>query len=91
MSSGMASGVESVERVRRSVLPSSCPPRGLGRAAAAEYIGVGVSKFDQMVTDGRMPTAKEIDRRKVWDRIELDEAFSALPAEVPENPWDAIL
>jgi hypothetical protein len=52
---------------------------------------VSVSKFDEMVADGRMPTAKEIDRRKVWDRIELDEAFSALPAETPDNPWDAIL
>ena len=78
-------------RVRISVLPQSCPPRGLSRPAAAEYIGVSVSKFDEMVADGRMPTAKEIDRRKVWDRIELDEAFSALPAESPENPWDAIL
>lgn len=83
--------LESGERVRRSVLPNSCPPRGLGRPAAAEYIGISVSKFDQMVADGRMPTAKEIDRRKVWDRIELDEAFSALPAETPDNPWDAIL
>jgi predicted DNA-binding transcriptional regulator AlpA len=72
-------------------LPLSCPPRGLARGLAAAYIGVSVSKFDQMVGDGRMPTAKEIDRRKVWDRIELDEAFSALPAETPDNPWDAIL
>lgn len=81
----------SPKRARVSVLPMSCPPRGLGRPAAAEYIGVSVSKFDEMVSDGRMPTAKEIDRRKVWDRIELDEAFSALPAEAPVNPWDAIL
>ena len=76
---------------RVSVLPLSCPPRGLARGAAAEYIGVSVGKFDEMVSDGRMPTAKGIDRRKVWDRLELDEAFSALPCETPSNPWDAIL
>lgn len=85
------SGQPGNARLRRSVLPSSCPPRGLSRSAAAEYIGVGVSKFDQLVQDGRMPTAKEIDRRRVWDRIELDEAFSALPAETADNPWDAVL
>ena len=76
------------ERAKRSVLPLSCPPRGLARPAAAEYVGVSVSKFDQMVLDGRMPSAKEIDRRKIWDRLELDEAFSALPAEEPVNPCD---
>lgn len=78
-------------RKRPSVLPLSCPPRGLARGAAAEYIGVSVSKFDEMVGDGRMPTAKGIDRRKVWDRLELDEAFSALPTEDDANPWDALL
>ncbi|RYG87861.1 MAG: hypothetical protein EON59_06180 [Alphaproteobacteria bacterium] len=78
-------------RERVSVLPTSCPPRGLSRGAAAEYIGVSVSKFDEMVGDGRMPKPKEIDRRRVWDRIELDEAFSAIPEEQSPNPWDALL
>jgi len=39
---------------------------GLSRAEAAEYIGVGVSLFDQMVADGRMPQPKLINTRKVW-------------------------
>ena len=30
-------------------------PRGLSRQAAASYIGIGGTLFDQMVVDGRMP------------------------------------
>lgn len=73
-----------------SALPTSCPPRGLSRVAAAEYIGVGVSKFDEMVADGRMPGPRPIDARKVWDRLELDAAFSDLPHVEEENPWDKV-
>ena len=54
-------------------------PRGLARAQAAAYIGVGATKFDEMVEDGRMPKPKRIDGRTVWDRHRLDMAFSALP------------
>ena len=60
-------------------LPESLAPRGLGRVQAALYFGISVSKFDQMVTDGRMPKPKRIDGRRVWDRWRLDEAFDALP------------
>ena len=72
-----------------SCLPPSLAPRGLSRVQAAEYIGVGVTKFDEMVSDGRMPKPKRIDGRIVWDRIKLDEAFTALDGEVgPKNEWD---
>ena len=72
-----------------SSLPLSLAPRGLSRVQAAEYIGVGVTKFDEMVSDGRMPKPKRIDGRIVWDRIKLDEAFAALDDEVwPKNEWD---
>ncbi|MCZ7859865.1 hypothetical protein O9X98_00465 [Agrobacterium salinitolerans] len=64
------------------------PPRGMSRDEAARYIGVGTTKFDQMVKDGRMPKPKRIDGRTVWDRIKLDEAFTRLP---DENMIDAIL
>lgn len=69
------------------------PPtrRGLSRVEAAGYIGVGASKFDTMVTDGRMPMPKRIDGRKIWDVRALDLAFDVLPSEgdVEHNPWDA--
>jgi excisionase family DNA binding protein len=76
-------------RNRVSCLPPSLPPRGLSRAQAAEYVGVGVTKFDEMVDDGRMPKPKRIDGRTVWDRVKLDEAFEALDDEVlQKNEWD---
>jgi hypothetical protein len=76
---------------RRSVLPSSLPPRGLSRVEAAAYVGVSPSLFDQMVGDGRMPGPKTVNARVIWDRLKLDEAFGALPdrdGEEPGNPWD---
>lgn len=73
----------------RPVLPPSLPPRGLSRVQAATYIGVSPALFDQMVNDGRMPKPKRINARTVWDRVQLDEAFAALPDEQAKNPWDA--
>lgn len=76
---------------RPSALPASLAPRGLSRVVAAEYIGVSPSLFDQMVADGRMPGPKEINARRVWDRLQVDECFSALPggANAEANPWDS--
>ena len=64
--------------------------RGLSRIEAAEYIGIGTSKFDGMVTDGRMPKPKKIDGRRVWDVRSIDKFFEALPGgDVSDhNPWD---
>jgi len=57
------------------------------------YLGVSASKFDELVRDGRMPAPRRIDARKVWDVLELDEAFDALPRDdsspsVNGNSWD---
>lgn len=44
-----------------------------------------------MVGDGRMPKARRIDHAKVWDRLELDLYFDALPKDNPlkaKNSWD---
>jgi hypothetical protein len=57
------------------------PRRGLSRVEAAIYLGISPSKFDELVRDGRMPAAKRIDSRKVWDIQNLDVAFDALPSE----------
>ena len=75
-----------------SCLPPSLPPRGLSRVQAAEYIGIGPTKFDEMVDDGRMPKPKRIDGRTVWDRIKIDAAFAALgEGDVYlANEWDQL-
>jgi predicted DNA-binding transcriptional regulator AlpA len=64
--------------------------RGLSRGEAAAYIGVGMSKFDTLVADNRMPGPKEIDGRRVWDVRSLDQFFDNLPGGdlSDHNPWD---
>lgn len=57
------------------------PRRGLSCAESADYIGISVTKFLEMVGDGRMPRPKEIDRRRVWDIRRLDAAFDMLDGD----------
>jgi predicted DNA-binding transcriptional regulator AlpA len=67
------------------------PRRGLSRDEAAMYIGISAAKFDELVTDGRMPAPVRIDARKVWDIRYLDLAFDALPREDPTpNSWHGV-
>jgi predicted DNA-binding transcriptional regulator AlpA len=77
---------------RYDALPVNLPPRGLNRDAAAQYIGISVGKFDELVADGRMPKPVQIDGRKVWDRKALDLAFDGLGNGASSlNPWDEVL
>lgn len=75
---------------RERTMPPNLAPRGLNRVEAANYCGISASKFDEMVGDGRMPSPRLIDRRKVWDLRQLDQAFDALPAEgdAVDETWD---
>lgn len=72
------------------------PTRGLSREEAAAYIGIGSTKFDEMVADGRMPQPRVIDGRVVWCVHELDEFFDRLPRRgdtapnrktTDDDPW----
>ena len=66
-------------------------PLGLGREDAAAFIGLSATKFDQLVADGRMPSPRQADGRVLWSRLELIDAFEALPHRVATqdmiNPW----
>jgi excisionase family DNA binding protein len=57
------------------------PRRGLSRIEAAEYVGISPSKFDELLADGRMPGARRVDGRKIWDVRELDLYFDELPRD----------
>jgi predicted DNA-binding transcriptional regulator AlpA len=75
-----------------SALPPTLPPRLINREAAAAYVNVSPSKFDELVRDGRMPRPRCIDRRKAWDTRQLDAAIDDLPfdgGDSDRNPWDA--
>ncbi len=71
-----------------NILPPSLAPRGLSRVQSAAYIGVGATLFDELVDDGRMPSPKRINSKKIWDRLGLDEAFASLPSDEDANTWD---
>ena len=68
-----------MKRGPENILPHSLAPRGLSREQAAAYVGISTSLFDTLVKDGRMPAPKRINARTVWDRLQLDAAFAALP------------
>jgi predicted DNA-binding transcriptional regulator AlpA len=71
--------------------PFAYPPRGLSRDEAARYVGVGATKFDEMVADRRMPRPKRVDGRVIWDRIKLDMAFTDLPDDKKVSRLDRML
>jgi predicted DNA-binding transcriptional regulator AlpA len=65
---------------RQTALPPTLAPRLIGREAAAAYVSVSPSTFDELVESGQMPAAKRLwGRRKAWDVRELDAAVDALP------------
>lgn len=83
-------------RARASALPANLPPRLLAREAAAAYIGLGTTKFVELVKDGRMPRPRRIDARTVWDVRQLDQAIDALPTaedghDGAPNPFDGVV
>ncbi|MCZ6895440.1 MAG: hypothetical protein O7H40_15520 [Gammaproteobacteria bacterium] len=63
-------------------------PRGMRHEQAAHYVGMKLSKFYEIVKDGRMAKPKRVDGCTVWDRFSLEMAFENLPDENETNPWD---
>jgi predicted DNA-binding transcriptional regulator AlpA len=59
----------------------SIAPRGLSRSLAAEYVGVGVTLFDELVAGGAMPKPFPLGRRRLWDRRAIDSAIDNLVAD----------
>ena len=59
--------------------------RGLSESEAALYVGLGASKFRELVGMGIMPRPRLIGSRRVWDIDDLDAAFKALPVEGGEE------
>lgn len=68
-----------VKRNRPSALPPNLPPRGLSHDEAAEYLGLGVTLFDDLIKQGVLPEPIKAGGRVLWDRFALDRAFEALP------------
>ena len=56
----------------------SYPPRLMSLERAANYVGFGPTKFKELIADGKMPQAIDIDGSPRWDRFELDAAVDDL-------------
>ena len=54
------------------------PRRGLSRQEASRYVGISVTKFDELVRDGQMPQPFRVGSRTIWDLRKLDAAFDVL-------------
>ena len=50
---------------------NSYVPYGLRAEEAANYLGMGRSKFLELVGEGRLPKPKVIDGMRIWDRRAL--------------------
>jgi hypothetical protein len=76
-----------VGAVVKSRRDASDPRRGLSRLEAARFVGVTPAKFDELVTDGRMPPPTQIDDEEVFDLIQLDLAFDRLSGGADQTDW----
>jgi hypothetical protein len=79
---------------RKSEVAARLPiRRGLGESEAAIYVGLGATKFGELVKAGVMPRPRRVGSQRIWDIDDLDAAFKALPREGEEekiaapNPW----
>jgi predicted DNA-binding transcriptional regulator AlpA len=77
---------------RQNALPPTLAPRLISRDAAAAYVNVSPTTFDEMVGDGRMPRPKRLGgRRKAWDVRALDAAVDCLEDCNNDNDtWDNV-
>jgi predicted DNA-binding transcriptional regulator AlpA len=79
---------------RQIALPPTLPPRLINREAAADYVNVCPTTFDQMVKDGKMPKPKHLTgRRQAWDVRALDRAVDRLPTvggEAEDDSWSDV-
>lgn len=60
--------------------------RAFNQAEAALYVGMGASKFAEMVKANQMPKPRMAVGSKLWDVSELDAAFWELPREGESAP-----
>lgn len=62
------------------------PRRGLNETEASIYVGIGVTKFREMVAANDMPAPRVIGSRRIWDIAQLDVSFDSLPTEGENTP-----
>lgn len=68
-------------------------PRAMRADNAAAYLGMGKTKFLELVDKGVIPKAIEIDGVRIWDRFDLDAVLEAAKenATSDRNSFDKIM
>lgn len=68
-------------------------PTALRLVDAARHCSMSEPYFNKMVSQGLLPSARQIGSQKRWLRQELDQSLFALPqcGDEPENPCDRLL
>ena len=64
-------------------------PRGLRRAAAAAYLGISTSHFDNQRALGEIPGPRVMFGLEIYDRAELDLLFDGKPGLSAANDNDS--
>ena len=59
-------------------MPNKIKPNAMKKADAADYCGISVSQFGKMIKLGTMPNARNAGGAKIWLRLELEDALTAL-------------
>jgi predicted DNA-binding transcriptional regulator AlpA len=62
--------------------------RGMRADYAAAYLGMGKTKFLELVDKGAMPRPVVIDGIRVWDRLDIDAAFDAAKEAAEDSPTE---
>lgn len=84
----MGDVVDFPQRKTAEVRPN-VPIRGLSRVEAATVVGVSASTFDRLVSDGLMPSPRQVYNRVIWDVVEVNQAFDCLPHADSNNAFTA--
>jgi predicted DNA-binding transcriptional regulator AlpA len=56
-----------------------CAPYCLRPGAAAAHVGLGVTKFNELVREGRLPQPRDMGGVTVWLREELEAVAASRP------------
>lgn len=80
---------------RQVALPPTLPPRLISREAAAAYVCVSPTTFDEMIQEGTMPRPRKVKGRRIaWDVHQLDQAVDHLPTDgddvASDDSWSDI-
>jgi predicted DNA-binding transcriptional regulator AlpA len=75
---------------RQVALPPTLAPRLIGREAAAAYVNLGLTTFDEMVKAGKMPRPKQLTgKRRDWPTILMPSSYGPRRPRIEPKPFSS--